>query len=87
MHDFISGALTVESLAIGLFFLKFWRAGGDRLYIVFATAFFVLALDWGLRGTWAPSVETRHYFFLIRLAAFVLLIAGIADKNRARPSS
>jgi hypothetical protein len=87
MHDFINGALTLESVAIGLFFLKFWRTGRDRLFVVFATAFFVLALDWGLRSTWAPSQETRHYFYLVRLAAFVLLIAGVADKNRARPSS
>lgn len=86
MHQFILGALTMASGVIGLFFLRFWRQSGDRLLLVFAIAFFVLAADWGLRGAWEPSVETRHYFFLVRLVAFVLLVAGIADKNRSGPS-
>ena len=46
----------------------------------------VLAVDWGVRGAWEPTVETRHYFFLVRLVAFVLLVLGIIDKNRTRPS-
>ncbi|MFL5305396.1 MAG: DUF5985 family protein [Polyangia bacterium] len=82
MHQFILGALTLASCAVGLFFLRFWRQSGDRLLLVFATAFFVLAVDWGLRGAWEPTVETRHYFFLVRLLAFVLLVIGIIDKNR-----
>lgn len=86
MHQFILGALTMASCVIGLFFLRFWRQSGDRLLLVFATAFFVLAVDWGLRGAWEPTLETRHYFFLVRLVAFVLLVIGIVDKNRARPS-
>jgi hypothetical protein len=86
MHQFILGALTMTSCTIGVFFLRFWRQSGDRLLLVFATAFFVLGVDWGLRGAWEPTVETRHYFFLVRLLAFVLLVGGIVDKNRARPS-
>jgi len=86
MHQFILGALTVASCAVGLFFLRFWRQSGDRLLLVFAIAFFVLAVDWGVRGAWQPTVESRHYFFLVRLLAFVLLVIGIVDKNRARPS-
>lgn len=85
MHEFILGALTMASWAIALFFLRFWRESGDRLFVVFATAFFVLGIDWGLRGVWAPSLETRHLYYLVRLVAFVLLIIGIVDKNRSRP--
>ncbi|HVT08368.1 MAG TPA: DUF5985 family protein, partial [Polyangia bacterium] len=80
MHQFILGALTMASCVIGLFFLRFWRQSGDRLLLVFATAFFVLAVDWGLRGAWEPTLGTRHYFFLVRLLAFVLLVIGIIDK-------
>ncbi|MES1164885.1 MAG: DUF5985 family protein [Verrucomicrobiota bacterium] len=82
MHQFILGALTMASCAVGLFFLRFWRQSGDRLLLVFAIAFFVLAVDWGVRGAWEPTLETRHYFFLVRLVAFVLLVIGIIDKNR-----
>jgi len=84
MHELIQGALTIESWAIALFFLRFWRDSGDRLFIVFAIAFLVLGVDWGGRGAWPPSAETRHYYFLFRLIAFVLLIAGIVDKNRRK---
>lgn len=86
MHQFMLGALTLASWAIALFFLRFWRQSGDRLFLVFATAFFVLGIDWGVRGAWEPGIENRHYFFLVRLVAFVLLIVGIIDKNRARPT-
>ncbi len=85
MHQLILGALTMASCTIGLFFLRFWRQSRDRLLLVFAAAFFVLAVDWGLRGAWQPTLETRHYFFLVRLLGFVLLVIGIFDKNRGGP--
>lgn len=86
MHEFLLGALFLASWATALFFVRFWRDGHDRLFLVFATAFFVLGIDFGLRGIWEPSSDTRHYFFLVRLAAFILLILGIVDKNRSRPA-
>lgn len=85
MHQFLLGALTIASWMTALFFLRFWRQSGDRLLLVFATAFFVLGIDSGVRGIWEPSSDVRHYYFLIRLLAFVLLIGGIIDKNRSRP--
>ncbi len=85
MHPFLLGALTIASWAIAVFFARFWRDSRDRLLLVFATAFVVLGVDFGMRAVWEPTGETRHYFFLIRLVAFVLLIAGIVDKNRSRP--
>ncbi len=85
MHPFLLGALTMASWATALFFARFWRDSRDRLLLVFATAFFVLGVDFGLRALWEPSGETRHYFFLVRLVAFVLLLGGIVDKNRSRP--
>ncbi len=86
MHQFLLGALTMGSWATALFFLRFWRQSADRLFLVFALAFFVLGVDWAMRGAFEPTVETRHYFFLVRLVAFILLIFGIIDKNRARPA-
>ena len=32
-----------------------------------------------------PEHESRHLIYLLRLAAFVVIIIGIIDKNRARP--
>ena len=79
---FLWGALTMVSATIGLMFLKFWRRTGDRLFALFGTAFFVFALNWLVLAVVQPSDESRHYVYLIRLFAFVLLLIGIIDKNR-----
>jgi hypothetical protein len=82
MNVFIWGALTMASLTIGLFFFKFWRRTEERLFGLFGAAFFVFALNWLVLGVVQPSDESRHYAYLIRLFAFVLLLVGIIDKNR-----
>ena len=66
----------------GLFFLRFWRQSGDRLFAYFAGAFWLLALSWTLLGLVSPTAEARPYIYALRLVAFLLLIAGMIDKNR-----
>lgn len=85
MTLFIYGVLTAISVTIATFFLKFFRDSKDRLFGFFAAAFAVLAVDWLAHALLVPRHESQHYLFLIRLVAFVLIIAGIVDKNRSRP--
>ncbi|HWA76058.1 MAG TPA: DUF5985 family protein [Polyangiaceae bacterium] len=82
MNQFLSGVSAGLSMVIGLFFLKYWRATRERLFACFAAAFAVLSAHWAALGLGELQVETRHYVFLLRLAAFALIIAAIADKNR-----
>jgi hypothetical protein len=82
LGHFLWGALATASLTAALLFLRFWRVGGDRLFAFFALAFGVFALNWLVLGLAAPTEETRHFVYLLRLAAFVLIIAAIVDKNR-----
>jgi Family of unknown function (DUF5985) len=83
MIEFLSGAAATGSLAVGLFFLRLWRDTRDRFFALFGLAFWMLAAN-GVALLWvAPADEHRHYFYLIRLAAFLLIIAAILDKNRA----
>jgi predicted small integral membrane protein len=84
MRDFLWGALTMGSAAVALFFLRYWRASGDRLFLFFATAFFVMALNWLGLAFIDPQAELRHTIYLLRLLAFTLIIVGIIDKNRSR---
>jgi hypothetical protein len=86
MSPLFWGALALACWVAGLFFAKFWRVSRDRLFGLFALAFWTLALHWMLLGIFSPPVETRHYLYLLRLAAFILIIVAIADKNR-RPSA
>lgn len=79
----ISGANAMGFFVSGLFFLRFWRDTADRLFAMFALAFWALALNSGLLAVVHPINETRHVLYLIRLIAFVLIIVGVVDKNRA----
>ena len=60
----------------------FWRASGDRLFAMFAWAFWLLAASWTLLGMTNPTDETRPYIYAVRLVAFLLIIAAIVEKNR-----
>jgi zinc transporter ZupT len=79
---FLSGALTLGYTVAALFFLRFYRQAADRLFAFFAAAFALLAiqrvLTIALRDTAYPEVA-----YVVRLAAFVLILIAIWDKNRA----
>jgi hypothetical protein len=81
--EFLSGVTVAGSLAVGLFFVRLWSETRDRFFALFGLAFWVLALN-GFLLLWAtPASEHRHYFYIGRLAAFLLIIAAIVDKNRS----
>ena len=84
MIQFLSGVTTAGALGVGLFFLRLWRDSRDRFFALFGLAFWVMALNWFLLAWVQPPSEERHYFYLLRLAAFVLIIVAIVDKNRER---
>jgi hypothetical protein len=80
LDPLLSGAVFLGYAVIGLFFLRFWTKSRDRLFAWFAAAFWLLAIERLLlarfAGTDLPAV------YLVRLAAFILIIAAIVDKNR-----
>jgi hypothetical protein len=82
MRHFLWGALAMSSAIAALFFLRYWRISRDRLFVYFSIAFAAMALNWIGLAVVDPSVETRHQLYLLRLAAFVLIIIGIVDKNQ-----
>ena len=83
LNQFLHGAAMMGFLTIGLFFLRFHRRTRERLFAIFASAFFVLALERVVLSVVDPQAEIRPYVYLIRLAAFLLIIIAIVDKNRA----
>jgi len=82
VNQFLMGALATACAVAGLFFLKFWRLSGDRLFAFFAIAFWLLGLTWIVLGVGEVAAESRHHVYLVRLAAFLLIIAAVIDKNR-----
>lgn len=84
LYDFLSGAVTFGFLVCGLFFLRFWRRTRDELFIGFALAFVLLGISQGVLAVGNISTEERGSLYLLRLAAFVILLVAIARKNRAK---
>jgi hypothetical protein len=82
MSEFLTGMAAAGSLGVGLFFLRLWRETHDRFFAFFGVAFWVLALNWLALAWVTPAAENRHYFYVVRLAAFLLIIVAIIDKNR-----
>lgn len=76
----LGGASMVSALAISLFFARFWRKTGDRLFGFFSVAFLLLGIE-RVRLAWSP-VENATPFYFIRLVAFLLILFAILDKNR-----
>jgi zinc transporter ZupT len=84
IRGFIAGLLTVGFLIVALFFLKFWRRTGDRLFATFAAAFVLLAANHAAPVLLDIPSENQAPVFLLRLAAFALIIWAILRKNLSR---
>ena len=80
--DFLSGSITIGFLVAGLFFLRFWRRTHDGLFLAFAVAFALLGLGQAVQALANIPQEERSYLFLIRLAAFTIILIAIVRKNR-----
>ena len=81
LNRFLLGAIVMACFTVGLFFLRFWRKTRDRLFVIFAIAFWLLALNW-LALAFTEQDEVRTALYVVRLLAFVLILVGIWDKNR-----
>jgi hypothetical protein len=79
----MSGALTALYAVIGLFFLRFRSRTGDRLFTLFASAFFLLAVQRFAITLARDLGESTTWLYGMRLVAFVLIIIAIVDKNRS----
>jgi hypothetical protein len=82
MEQFVMGAITMASVIIALFFLRFWRDTGDRLFAMFALAFLLLGVTRAGLAFSQESTEGVTSWYWVRLAAFVLILIAIFDKNR-----
>jgi uncharacterized membrane protein YbhN (UPF0104 family) len=81
---FLSGMTTMGFAVAGVFFLRFWRRTSDILFLAFAAAFWLLAVNQALVGLLEAPREDKVWIYLLRLAAFLLIIFAVAAKNLGR---
>ena len=82
MNDFLAGAISMGYAIAALMFLKFWRRTREGLFLAFSAAFLLLGLNQALLTFTRVPVEERSSLYLIRLAAFMLIILASWVKNR-----
>jgi hypothetical protein len=83
LGTFVSGALVAGYWVAALCFLRFWRRSGDRLFAKFAAAFALLGAQ-RMALTFMAEPQPTLWPYLVRLAAFLLILWAIIDKNRRK---
>lgn len=83
LADFTAGIIVAGDLVAALFFGRFYRDTRDRLFLWFAAGFIMLALQRSALAMADLLPLNPIWYYVIRLAAFVLFLAAIIDKNRS----
>jgi hypothetical protein len=81
-EGFLEGIVATTSLAAGLYFLRFWRDTRDSLFLAFSVAFFIEGFNRCARIFFANPSEASPWVFVVRAFAFLIILAGIVNKNR-----
>ena len=84
LDDFLTGATSMGLAVAGCFFLRYWKDSRDRLFGLFALAFFLLAINRLLLMSLDGHQEKALAVYLVRLTAFLIILAAILDKNLRR---
>lgn len=84
MIDFLSGAVALAYLVAGVYFLRFWRRTKDALFLGFAVAFMLLALNQIIASALGSTDERAGYSYLLRIVGFLVILGTIIGKNISR---
>jgi hypothetical protein len=84
MIEFLSGAVTLAYIIAAVCFVRFWRKTSDRLFLSFALAFGLFALNQVVVSALGAGDERSNYAYILRVLGFVLILVAILDKNASR---
>lgn len=87
VHDMLAGAIALGSLAVGLFFFRYWYTSRDRFFLYFALSFWIEGLSRIHMGLNSDIPEDVPVYYMIRILSYGLILLAIWEKNRpeARP--
>lgn len=80
LNAFLSGVVAMGYGTAGLFFLRFWGKTGDRLFVLFAAAFWLLGII-RIAMLFFEGFAEENNFYWLRLVAYLIILAAIIDKN------
>jgi hypothetical protein len=80
----LSGALAMGYATAALFFAKFWRRSGSRIFAWFTIAFALLAVQrLVIALLFDDARSAMPWSYTLRVLAFVLILVGVAAQNRS----
>lgn len=82
LKEWLLGAITLGTSMAGVFFLRFWKTSGDRLFLFFSLAFFVEVVSRVTMALSVASSEEDPSIYLLRFLSYGFIAWGILDKNR-----
>ena len=81
VNGFLVGVISTTSLVAAVFFLKFWRRSHDSLFLYFGIAFFIEGVNRLTVLDQPHPNEGSPWHYLVRLLAFLMILAAILRKN------
>jgi uncharacterized membrane protein HdeD (DUF308 family) len=82
VNQFLLGALSLATAAVGLIFQRHWHDSRDRFFLFFALSFYVQAVNRIALALSDTPQEGSPWHYIVRLAAYALILLAILDKNR-----
>jgi hypothetical protein len=87
METFLMGAIAMAWGVVAAFFVRFWRETRDRLFLIFAIAFGLLGSTRVIIAAMEDPQREHSHVYWLRLAAYLLILIAIIDKNRPRSTA
>ncbi|MEO8464458.1 MAG: DUF5985 family protein [Gammaproteobacteria bacterium] len=82
LDGLLIGVIFTASLITSAFFVKYWRATRDQLFLAFAIAIALEGLTRVFTLFTATSYEGAPLIYVARLIAYLIILTAIFRKNR-----
>lgn len=81
MRDYLAGAISITFLIVVMYFLRAWRKTDERLFLMFACAFWLMSLERVVFTLVRMRGEEEWVVYTMRLLAFGIIAIAIVQKN------
>lgn len=81
VESFLVGVIAMGSFTASVFFYKYYTRTRDSLFLAFATAFGIEAINRVATLGLSKAHEGNPWTYIIRLFAFLIILTAIVRKN------
>jgi hypothetical protein len=81
MNNFLGGAVAMAAAVCALHFFKAYRQTRERLFKLFALAFFLFVIERIALQATGTTGDKMPVIYCLRLLSFLAIAAGVVEKN------